>query len=130
MDVNNAFLHGDLNEKVYMKIPPGYMALTPKKVCRLKKSLYGLRQAPRQWFAKLSSKLCEYGFVKSYADYSLFTYREGDVFMGLLVYVDDIVLATNNSAACKEFKCYLNNCFSIKDLGLLKYWREDLEACF
>jgi len=63
----------------------------------MKKSLYRLRQAPRQWFAKLSSKLCEYGFVRSYADYSLFVYQKGDIFMALLVYVDDIILASNDT---------------------------------
>ena len=122
LDVNNAFLHDDLDEEVYMKLALGYRASTPNKVCKLKKSLYGLKQAPRQWFAKLSSTLCAYGFVKSYADYSLFTYRKGQVFMALLIYVDDIILATNNAHSCQKFKEYLNQCFSIKDLGPLKYF--------
>jgi len=73
-------------------------------------------------FDKLSSKLCEYGFVRSYADYSLFIYHKGAVFMVLLVYVDDIVLASNNAHALKVFKDYLNTCFSIEDLGPLKYF--------
>jgi len=122
LDVNNAFLHGDLDEEVYMRLPPGFQSIDPTKVCRLKKSLYGLRQAPRQWFAKLSSKLSEYGFVRTYADYSLFVYRQQEVFMGLLIYVDDIVLASNNAAASQRFKAYLHACFSIKDLGPLKYF--------
>jgi len=105
-----------------MRLPPGFRSPDSTKVCRLKKSLYGLRQAPRQWFAKLPGKLCEYGFVRTYADYSLFIYRQHDVFMGLLVYVDDIVLASNNAAASQKFKAYLHACFSIKDLGPLKYF--------
>jgi len=121
-DVNNAVFHEDLEEEVYMTLHPGFTCSTPNKVCRLQKSLCGLQQAPRQWFAKLSSKLRDYGFVHSYADYSLFTYRKGDIFMALLVYVDDIVLASNDTHACSEFKSYLHASFSIKDLGSLKYF--------
>ena len=74
MDVHNAFLHGDLQEEVYMKLPPGFVHSDPTEVCRLRKSLYGLRQAPRCWFAKLTDALLEFGFTQSYSDYSLFSY--------------------------------------------------------
>ena len=84
--------------------------------------LYGFKQSPRQWFAKLSSKLLDYGFVRSYADYSLFTYKKGDKFMALLVYVDDLVLMGNDNELCAQFKAYLHKCFRIKDLGPLKYF--------
>lgn len=73
MDVHNAFLHGDLDEEVYMKMPLGFVTSQPNKVCRLRKSLYGLRQAPRCWFAKLAAALKKYGFLQSQSDYSLFT---------------------------------------------------------
>jgi len=120
LDVNNTFLHGDLDEELYMRMPPDFKSSHPNKVCKLRKSLYGLRKAPRQWFAKLSSTLREYGFVRSYADYFLFICRKGEIFIALLVYVDNIVLAGNNTHACEEFKNYLHACFSIKDLGPLK----------
>ena len=82
-----------------MKLPPELTSSSSHNVSRLRKSLYGLRQALRQWFAKLSSKLEAYGFVCSYADYSLFTYRKGNVFLGLLVYVGDIILTGNDTLA-------------------------------
>jgi len=122
MGVHNAFLHGDLEEEVYMTMPPGFRSSNPHKVCRLHKSLYGLKQAPRQWFAKLSFKLLDYGFVRCYVDYSLFTYKKEGKFMVLLVYVDDLVLTGNDPILCASFKCYLNKCFHIKDLGALKYF--------
>jgi len=70
----------------------------------------------------LSSKLEAYGFVRSYADYSLFTYKKETIFLGLLVRVDDIILAENDHLVCQEFKDYLNTCFQIKDPGPLKYF--------
>ena len=103
-------------------MPLGFHTDTLHKVCRLRKSLYGLKHASRQWFAKLPSKLVAYGFIRSYADHSLFIYRKGDVFLGLLVYEDDIILIGNDPHACQVFKEYLNNCFHIKDLGPLKYF--------
>ena len=120
MDVHNAFLHGDLDEEVYMMLPPGFQLSFPNKVCRLRKSLYGLKQAPRCWFAKLVFALKDYGFLQSYSDYSLFIYSRGSVQINVLVYVDDLILSGNDSAALHNSKAYLSDCFHMKDLGSLK----------
>ncbi|KAK3000686.1 hypothetical protein RJ639_022139 [Escallonia herrerae] len=81
-----------------------------------------LLTSPHNWFAKLSTALRSYGFLQSHADHTLFTYRKGDIFLSILVYVDDLILAGNNSIACSSFKKYLNDCFKLKDLGPLKYF--------
>jgi hypothetical protein len=121
LDVTNAFLHGDLHEEVYMELPPGFSSKS-SQVCQLTKSLYGLKQASRQWFSKFSSTLLSLGFLQSKSDYSLFTRQIGTSFIVLLVYVDDIVLAGNNSADIASFIQLLNLKFKLKDLGDLKYF--------
>lgn len=108
--------------EVYMKLPPGFHVRTPGLVCRLKKSLYGLRQAPRCWFAKLAASLKTYGFLQSYSDYSLFTLHQGSVQLHVLVYVDDLIISGNDASAVENFKEYLRKCFHMKDLGVLKYF--------
>ena len=122
MDVQNAFLHGDLEEEVYMKMPPGFKADDPSKVCRLRKSLYGLKQAPRCWFAKLSNALLQFGFVQSCSDYTLFTFIKGNDSLRVLIYVDDLIISCNNLDMIVKFKKYLSDCFKMKDLGNAKYF--------
>lgn len=122
MDVSNAFLHGDLDEEIYMKLPQGYKTSDPNKVCRLKKSLYGLRQAPRCWYAKLTNALLRFGFSHDYADQSLFSKVRGSICIHILVYVDDFIITCNDTQALQEFKDYLHKCFRMKDLGKLKYF--------
>ena len=73
LDVQNAFLHGVLEEEVYMKQPPGFEK-DPRMVCKLDKAIYGLKQAPRAWYSRLSSKLLDLGFVTSKSDTSLFIF--------------------------------------------------------
>ncbi|KAJ0621772.1 putative RNA-directed DNA polymerase [Helianthus annuus] len=121
MDVNNAFLYGMLSEDVYMTQPQGYSS-KDNKVCKLVKSLYGLKQAPRQWNEKLTSVLTSMGFVQSICDYSLFVLSKSDVFVVLLVYVDDIVITGNDKSAIENVKSSLRKNFHIKDLGLLRYF--------
>ena len=73
LDVNNAFLHGDIHEEVYMEVLKGIVPPKPGKVCKLRKYLYGLRQASRQWYEKLSTVLIASGYTQSQSDFSLFT---------------------------------------------------------
>jgi hypothetical protein len=122
MDVHNAFLHGDLEEEIYMKLPPGFHSSASNQVCRLRKSLYGLKQAPSCWFAKLAAALKNYGFKQSGYDYSLFTLHKDQVQLNVLVYVDDLIVSGNDISAIQSFKSYLSTCFYMKDLGLLRYF--------
>jgi Reverse transcriptase (RNA-dependent DNA polymerase) len=129
MDVHNAFLHGDLHEELYMRLHPGFTFSQPGKVCRLHKSLYGLRQAPRMWFSKLTDTLEKYGFVQSKSDYSLFICSKGSAFLAILIYVDGLIVAGNDGTTIKQFKEYLSGAFHMKDLGILKYFLGIEIAC-
>ncbi|GAU46782.1 hypothetical protein TSUD_351810 [Trifolium subterraneum] len=122
MDVNNAFLHGDLQEDVYMEVPQGVNSPKPHQVCKLLKSLYGLKQASRKWYEKLTSLLLKEGYTQASSDHSLFTLKHGSDFTALLVYVDDIILAGNSLQEFARIKLIMDNAFKIKDLGPLKYF--------
>ncbi|GKD59505.1 retrovirus-related pol polyprotein from transposon RE1 [Tanacetum coccineum] len=123
LDVKNAFLHGQLNETVYMEQPPGFVDPEfPNHVCKLSKALYGLKQAPRAWFQRLSSFLITHGFICSRADTSLFVFARDSSIMYLLVYVDDLILTGNNETMLTSFTTHLNREFAIKDLGDLSYF--------
>lgn len=115
LDINNAFLHGDVKVEVCMVAPEG-VNNPHNLVCKLKKSLYGLKQASRQWFAKLVHALESQGFVQSKNDYSLFINTVLDV------YVDDIILTGNDLSSIQILKQFLDATFSIKDLGFLHYF--------
>ena len=128
LDVNNAFLHGDLEEEVYMSLPQGYHSkggcLTDAGplVCRLRKSLYGLKQTSRQWHAKLSTIITEMGFVQSKSNYALFVDSKGSYFTTFLVYVDDVLITGNDAQCVADLKRLLDAKFRIKDLGASKYF--------
>ncbi|GJR35000.1 putative RNA-directed DNA polymerase [Tanacetum coccineum] len=122
LDVNNAFLHGDLHEEVYMKVPQGFKKENDNRVCKLKKSLYGLKQASRNWYQKFTTSLIEIGFKQTGADHSLFTFKRRETFIAILIYVDDVIITGNNSGKIQEIKKFLHERFSIKDLGPLKFF--------
>lgn len=123
LDVQNAFLHGVLQEEVYMYQPPGYEDETrPNLVCKLDKALYGLKQAPRAWYARLCSKLMSLGFTPSKADTSLFYFNRRGHTMFVLVYVDDIIVASSSQEATKALLRDLEKEFALKELGELHYF--------
>lgn len=117
MDVYNAFLQGDLLEEVYMELSQGFRRQGETKVCRLLKSLYGLKQASRQWNIKLSEALTSAGYSQSLYDYSMFTKRRGDGILVVLVYVDDLLITGNSVSLIQDTKETLHHKFKVKDLG-------------
>jgi histone deacetylase 1/2 len=122
LDVQNAFLHGLLEEEVYMRQPPGFEDKNkPHYVCKLDKALYGLKQAPRAWYSRLSQRLLELGFVPSKGDTSLFHFHKGYCTIFLLVYVDDIIVASSSQADTNALLRNLERDFALKDLGDLHY---------
>lgn len=125
LDINNAFLNGDLSEEVYMDLPLGYSFnkdTTTKLVCKLHKSLYGLRQASRQWYSKFSHSVLDFGFTQSKSDYALFTKGTGSSFVALLVYVDDSIIVGPTQSIIESLKTSLKTHFKLKELGHLKYF--------
>jgi histone deacetylase 1/2 len=123
LDVQNAFLHGVLEEEVYMRQPPGFSDPDrPDHLCRLVKALYGLKQAPRAWHARLGAAVRAHGFLPSTADTSLFLLQRPEVSMYVLVYVDDIILVSSSVAAADRLVSSLSEAFAVKDLGKLHYF--------
>lgn len=123
LDVNNAFLQGDLQEEVYMVQPHGFVDKDrPTHVCRLRKALYELKQAPRAWYLALKQHLTTSGFINSQADASLFFRISNGTVIYILIYVDDIIVTGNHSPTLNAVLQYLAERFSIKDLVDLHYF--------
>ena len=119
MDVKTAFLHGDIDEEIYMKQPEGFVVSNKEHlVCKLKRSLYGLKQAPRQWYKKFDTFMLSQGFDRSYADHCLYTKKDiDDSPIILVLYVDDMLLAGKRKTSLDALKDQLKLVFSMKDLG-------------
>jgi Reverse transcriptase (RNA-dependent DNA polymerase)/Integrase core domain len=117
IDIKTAFLHGELEEEIFMEQPVGYEEGKPGMVCRLNKSLYGLKQAPRAWYTRLTKELETFGFVPSVADPSLFTLNHKYSTVYLLIYVDDIIIAGKDKSAVNYVKEELLTRFEGRDLG-------------
>jgi hypothetical protein len=122
MDVKTAFLNGDLEEEVYMKQPEGFPSSDGEQlVCKLKKSMYGLKQASRQWYLKFHNVISSFGFVENIMDQCMYQKVSGSKICFLVLYVDDILLATNDKGLLHEVKQFLSKNFNMKDMGEASY---------
>lgn len=117
LDVKTAFLNGMLDEEIYMEQPEGYHEGTSDVVCRLHKSLYGLRQAPRAWFLRLKSELQTLGYENASADPGLWSIRKGAHCIYILVYVDDILIASKDLHEVEGVEDMLLRVFDARKLG-------------
>jgi len=118
LDVATAFLNAPLSEDVYMRPPPG-LSTPPDSVLKLKKSLYGLRQAPREWNTMLQSWLLSNGFQQSSVDRCLF-FIPGVIWV--VVWVDDFAVMAKEKAVSAKFKQDISNRFAVHDLGPLRHF--------
>ena len=105
-----------------MQLPPGFQSPFSDAVCRLNKSLYDLKQASRQWYAKLSEVLIQSGYTLLENDYSLFCKKIAHSVVFLAVYVDDFLLTGNDEAEISSLKSFLDHALKIKDLGYVHYF--------
>lgn len=118
MDVKTTFLNGDLEEEVYMVQPKGFLEKGKEDmVCRLRKSIYGLKQVSRQWFLKFDEVITSFGFVENKMDQCLYLKVSGSKFIFLSLYVDDILLASNDLRLLHDTKQLLSKSCDMKDLG-------------
>ena len=122
-DVKNAFLHGDLEEEVYMDIPPGYTTSSKTEVvCKLQKALSRLKQSPRAWFGRFSLAMRKYGFTQSNSDHTLFLkHRLGKV-TALIIYVDDMIITGDDIEEIARLQGQLATEFEMENLEGLKYF--------
>ena len=118
MDVKTAFLNGDIDETIYMVQPENFVSGDTKgMVCKLKKSIYGLKQASHQWYSKFHQVIISSGFEMNMVDDCIYHKFSGSKHIYLVLYVDDILLATNDIGMLHETKRFLSKKFEMKDLG-------------
>lgn len=121
-DVKTAYLHGVLDETVYMRMPTGSTTMDNGKVCLLRKSLYGLKQSARVWNQTFDAVLKKMRFVQSKNDSCLYVRRTGQNCTYLVVYVDDLVIACEEEEEFEQIIRELNQHFEVTSLGDIKYF--------
>jgi hypothetical protein len=118
MDVRTAFLNGDLEENIYMAQPKGFVVKGKENMgCHIKKSIYGLKQASRQWYLKFDRTIKGFGFKKNVENNCVYTKFKNGKYIFLILYVDDILLASSDINLLMEMKKFLSSNFDMKDLG-------------
>jgi hypothetical protein len=123
MDVKSAFLNGMIKEEVYVQQPPGFIIFDNKgKVLRLYKVLYGLRQAPRAWNAKLDTTMTSLGFWRSSSEHDIYTQNRSGDWLIVGVYVDDLIITDTDEETITAFKTKMKDQFQMSDLGLVSYY--------
>ncbi|GJR50820.1 putative ribonuclease H-like domain-containing protein [Tanacetum coccineum] len=123
MDVKSAFLYSTIDEEVYVSQPPGFVDPDhPKKVYKVVKDLYGLHQAPRAWYATLSTFLEKHGYKRGTIDKTLFIKRDKKDIMLVQVYVDDIIFGSTNKSWCNEFEALMKSRFQMSSMGELTFF--------
>ncbi|GJY52050.1 putative ribonuclease H-like domain-containing protein [Tanacetum coccineum] len=123
MDVKSAFLYGTIDEEVYVSQPPGFVDPEhPTKVYKVVKALYGLHQAPRAWYATLSTFLEKHGYKRGTIDKTLFIRRNKKDIMLVQVYVDDIIFGSTNKSWCDEFEALMQSRFQMSSMGELTFF--------
>nr|GEY96156.1 retrotransposon protein, putative, Ty1-copia subclass [Tanacetum cinerariifolium] len=122
MDVKTAFLNGRLDKDIYMEHPEGCVdPKYPNRVCKLQRSIYGLKQASRQWNKRFDEEIKKFGFIQNYDETCVYRKASRNDVVFLILYVDHILIMGNNIPRLKEVKDYLGKCFSMKDLGEAAY---------
>ncbi|GJU56965.1 putative ribonuclease H-like domain-containing protein [Tanacetum coccineum] len=123
MDVKSAFLYGTIDEEVYVSQPPGFVDPDhPKKVYKVVKALYGLHQAPRAWYATLSTFLEKHGYRRGTIDKTLFIKKDKKDIMLVQVYVDDIIFGSTRKSWCDEFEALMKGRFQMSSMGELIFF--------
>ncbi|GJX02893.1 retrotransposon protein, putative, ty1-copia subclass [Tanacetum coccineum] len=116
------FLKELLNEEVYMEQPEGFVnPKYPKRVCKLKRSIYGLKQASRQWNKRFDDEIKKFGFTQNADEPCVYLKASGSNVIFLIFYVDDILIMGNNIPMLQDVRSYLGRCFAMKDLGEAAY---------
>ncbi|CAI7745633.1 unnamed protein product [Closterium sp. NIES-54] len=121
LDVKTAFLYGRLKEEVYMKQPPGFDD-DSDRVCKLKRTIYSLKQSPRAWYTRIDEHLLSLGFVRSECDHALYMLNKDEKKLVLLLYVDDLLLVPDSKTLVADVKTKLAAEFSMRDLGAVFHY--------